>query len=94
MASAGEVTVRPLTEADLPDADRICQLAFGTYVGAAEPETFFGDAAMVATRWRAGSSPGRRRPQSGCSATGRGWSARRRTRRLRRWLPRHPMCNF
>jgi GNAT superfamily N-acetyltransferase len=53
MGSAGEVIVRPLTEADLPEADRICQLAFGTYFGVAEPETFFGDAAMVATRWRA-----------------------------------------
>ena len=36
MGSAGEVIVRPLTEADLPEADRICQLAFGTYLGAAE----------------------------------------------------------
>jgi len=56
MGSAGEVIVRPLTEADLPEADRICRLAFGTYVGSSEPETFFGDSDMVGTRWRAGPS--------------------------------------
>jgi len=28
MGSAGEVIVRPLTEADLPEADRICQVPF------------------------------------------------------------------
>ena len=53
MSGTGGVIVRPLTEADLPEADRVCRLAFGTYVGAAEPERFFGDADMVATRWRA-----------------------------------------
>ena len=55
-SGTGGVIVRPLTEADLPEADRVCRLAFGTYVGAAEPERFFGDADMVATRWRAGPS--------------------------------------
>jgi hypothetical protein len=53
MSPADEVIVRPLTEADLPEADRICQLAFGTFFGSPEPETFFGDSDMVVTRWRA-----------------------------------------
>jgi predicted N-acetyltransferase YhbS len=53
MSGSGGVTVRVMTEADLPEADRICQLAFGTFFGAAEPETFFGDSEMVRTRWRA-----------------------------------------
>ena len=52
-SGTGGVIVRPLTEADLPEADRICRVVFGTYVGAAEPERFFGDADMVTTRWRA-----------------------------------------
>ena len=44
--------VRPLGERDIPTADRICRVAFGTFVGAPEPERFFGDADYVATRWR------------------------------------------
>lgn len=50
---AGDVVVRPLLEQDLDQADRICRVAFGTFVGAPAPETFFGDADYVKTRWRA-----------------------------------------
>ncbi len=39
----GAVRVRPLAEADLDDADRICRVAFGTFADLAEPERFFGD---------------------------------------------------
>lgn len=47
------VRVRPLTGSDLDEADRICRVAFGTFVGAPEPERFFGDADPVRTRWTA-----------------------------------------
>lgn len=53
MSENGAVRVRPLAEADLDEADRICRVAFGTFLGAAEPERFFGDADVVRTRWRA-----------------------------------------
>ena len=35
--------VRPLVERDLPEAQRIIRLAFGTFLGAPEPETFWAD---------------------------------------------------
>lgn len=47
------IAVRPLREPDLPEADRICRIAFGTWLGAPEPERFFGDTEIVRTRWRA-----------------------------------------
>jgi predicted N-acetyltransferase YhbS len=45
--------VRDLTEADVEVADLICRVAFGTFLGVPEPETFFGDADYVGTRLRA-----------------------------------------
>jgi GNAT superfamily N-acetyltransferase len=53
VTDAAEVRVRPLAAGDLDEADRICRVAFGTFVGAPQPEHFFGDADMVRTRWRA-----------------------------------------
>ena len=53
MADAAGVRVRPLAAGDLDEADRICRVAFGTFVGAPQPERFFGDADMVRTRWQA-----------------------------------------
>jgi hypothetical protein len=47
------VTIRPLEEADLSDADRIMRLAFGTFVGLPDPMEFMGDADYVRTRWAA-----------------------------------------
>ncbi len=47
------VLVRPLTEDDLDEADRIFRVAFGTFLGAQEPERFTGDADFVRTRWTA-----------------------------------------
>ena len=44
MPDATEVTVRPLVEADLDEVDRIFRIAFGTFLGAPDPERFFGDA--------------------------------------------------
>jgi GNAT superfamily N-acetyltransferase len=47
------VIVRPLTERDVPTADRIFRLAFGTFLGLKDPLQFFGDADYVRTRLRA-----------------------------------------
>jgi len=47
------ITVRPLAEADLPMADRIFRLAFGTFTGHPEPEKFGGDAGKIHSRWLA-----------------------------------------
>jgi predicted N-acetyltransferase YhbS len=48
-----DVTVRPLREEDLPAADRILRLAFGTFLKMPDPMQFMGDADYVRTRWRA-----------------------------------------
>jgi GNAT superfamily N-acetyltransferase len=47
------VIVRPLVEADLPDADRILRMAFGTFLGLPDPMAFLGDGDYVRTRWLA-----------------------------------------
>jgi GNAT superfamily N-acetyltransferase len=47
------VTVRPLAGCDLDKADRICRVAFGTFMGVPEPEQYFGDADITRTRWKA-----------------------------------------
>ena len=47
-----DVSVRPLAESDLPVADEIMRVAFGTFLGVPEPRTFMGDAALVRPRWR------------------------------------------
>ena len=48
-----DVTVRPLEEADLGEADRIMRLAFGTFLGLPDPMAFMGDADYVRSRWAA-----------------------------------------
>ncbi len=48
-----EVTIRVLREEDLPVADRIMRLAFGTFLGLPDPLKFMGDADYVRTRWLA-----------------------------------------
>jgi len=52
MDAAG-IVVRPLAATDLGEADRICRVAFGAFLGMPQPEKFFGDADLVGTRWRA-----------------------------------------
>jgi GNAT superfamily N-acetyltransferase len=47
------VTIRPLREEELPVADRIMRLAFGTFLGLPDPLRFMGDAVHVRTRWLA-----------------------------------------
>jgi len=46
-----EVHIRSLREEDLPVADRIMRLAFGTFLGLPDPLKFMGDADYVRTRW-------------------------------------------
>jgi GNAT superfamily N-acetyltransferase len=53
LSDSTEVRVRPLVEGDLDEADRIFRVAFGTFLGAPDPEGFFGDADYVRTRWKA-----------------------------------------
>src|SRR5260370_12869810 len=45
--------VRPLTEADLPAARRISRTAFGTFLGASDPENFWADRDLVYGRFGA-----------------------------------------
>ena len=47
------INIRPLRERDLPQADRIFRLAFGTFLGLPDPLAFGGDSDFVGTRWRA-----------------------------------------
>lgn len=51
-----DLYIRPLQESDLPTADRILRLAFGTFVGLPDPTSFFGDADIVRTRFLANPS--------------------------------------
>ena len=48
-----DIIVRPLQETDLPTADTVMRLAFGTFIGLPDPMAFMGDAAYVRTRWLA-----------------------------------------
>jgi len=50
------VIIRPLTENDVPAADRIFRLAFGTFLGLNDPLQFSGDADNIRTRLRANPS--------------------------------------
>ena len=47
------VSIRPMQEADLVEARRIFRMAFGTFLGAPDPETFAADREYIFTRWRA-----------------------------------------
>jgi GNAT superfamily N-acetyltransferase len=47
------IDIRPLREADLPEADRIFRLAFGTFMGLPDPMAFAAGADLIGTRWRA-----------------------------------------
>ena len=51
-----DVLIRPLRAADLPAADRVRRLAFGTFLGLPDPLSFRGDASPVRTRYLADSS--------------------------------------
>jgi predicted N-acetyltransferase YhbS len=50
---AESIAIRPLRAADLPAADRIMRVAFGTFVGLPDPASFMGDASYAKGRWQA-----------------------------------------
>jgi GNAT superfamily N-acetyltransferase len=52
-SAAPSVAIRALAETDLPEAERIFRLAFGTFLGAPDPETFWSDRDYVRGRWQA-----------------------------------------
>jgi len=37
------INIRPLEKPDLPEADRIFRVAFGTFLGLPDPQAFGGD---------------------------------------------------
>jgi len=51
-----QLTIRPLKEDDLPAADIVYRIAFGTLAGLSVPIRYGGDTNYVATRWAADSS--------------------------------------
>jgi GNAT superfamily N-acetyltransferase len=51
--AASRITVAPLEEPELPEAARILRVAFGTFLGAPDPEKFWSDRDYVYSRWRA-----------------------------------------
>ena len=52
-AHANRPIVSALEEQDLPEAGRILRLAFGTFLGAPDPESFWSDWDYVESRARA-----------------------------------------
>jgi len=57
--------IRPLAERDLPEAQRIIRLAFGTFLGASEPETFWADRDYAYGRFEAEHTAGFAAEQAG-----------------------------
>ena len=51
MSLDGDIQVRPLRAHELAEADRIVRIAFGTFIGLPEPQSFMADAAYVHSRW-------------------------------------------
>ncbi len=51
--NALDVTIRLLQASELDNADRLFRVAFGTFIGLPNPETFAGDSDAVRTRWKA-----------------------------------------
>ena len=50
------VEIAPLGPADLDEAHRIFNVAFGTFLGAPDPTKTFGDRDLLRARWRAGAT--------------------------------------
>jgi N-acetylglutamate synthase-like GNAT family acetyltransferase len=53
---SGSIEIRLMRQSDIPDADRIMRLAFGTFLGLPDPLSFMGDASYVKTRYIANPS--------------------------------------
>ena len=52
-SSADRLVIAPLAESDLPQAQRIFRVAFGTFLGVPDPENFWSDRDYLYGRWRA-----------------------------------------
>ena len=50
---SGSIEIRLMHESDIPEADKIMRLAFGTFLGLPNPLSFMGDADYVKTRYHA-----------------------------------------
>lgn len=57
-AQIQDVSVRPMQEQDLAEARRIFRTAFGTFLGAPNPEEFWSDREYVFTRWNNSATSG------------------------------------
>ena len=53
---SGSIEIRLMRQSDIPQADRIMRLAFGTFLGLSDPLSFMGDAGYVKTRYIANPS--------------------------------------
>jgi RimJ/RimL family protein N-acetyltransferase len=47
-----EPLIRPMQESDLAEASRIFRVAFGTFLGSPDPESFAAGCEYISTRWR------------------------------------------
>lgn len=52
MPTNASIQITPLKESEIEEADRICRLAFGTFLGVPNPLEIFGDRSFIAPRWR------------------------------------------
>jgi N-acetylglutamate synthase-like GNAT family acetyltransferase len=50
---SGSIEIRLMQQSDIPQADRIMRLAFGTFLGLPDPLSFMGDASYVKNRYMA-----------------------------------------
>lgn len=50
--SSPQIKIGPIKPAEIPEADRIFRVAFGTFLGIPDPATFMGDRDLVASRIR------------------------------------------
>ena len=53
---SGAIEIHLMRQSDIPQADRIMRLAFGTFLGLPDPFSFMGDASYVKTRYIANPS--------------------------------------
>ena len=53
---SGSIEIHLMRQSDIPEADRIMRLAFGTFLGLPEPLSFMGDGDYVKTRYMANPS--------------------------------------
>jgi GNAT superfamily N-acetyltransferase len=52
MSTKTSITIGPLKQSELGEADRIVRVAFGTFLGVPNPSEFMGDREFMTPRWR------------------------------------------